>query len=184
MTQALLIIDVQAGLFLSEPAPYQASAVLLRINELVQRARAAGVAVIFIQHDGPVGSALEPECLGWQLHPGLLRGERDWLLRKTASDAFYRTELKALLDRLSVTELIVTGYASEFCVDTTIRRAASEGFDVCVVSDAHSTKDRPVLRAEQIIAHLNWLWAQLIQPQHPLRVLQAEDVQFKEFGDA
>ncbi|WP_369959704.1 cysteine hydrolase family protein [Pseudomonas benzenivorans] len=178
MKQALLIVDVQAGLFLADPPPYQAEAVLERINDLAGRARAAAVPVLYIQHDGEPGSLLEPDSLGWQLHPGLQRGAGDWLVHKTASDAFQGTELAPLLRRLGVEELFVSGYATEFCIDTLVRRAASEGFAVRLVGDAHTTKDRPVLSAEQIIAHHNWLLAQLIQPQRPVQVLSAQQVQF------
>ncbi|MET1080855.1 MAG: cysteine hydrolase family protein [Pseudomonas sp.] len=179
MGQALLIVDVQAGLFLCEPAPYQAQAVLERINGLAARARAQEVPVLYIQHDGPPGSGLEPGCLGWQLHPGLQRDERDRVVRKSACDGFLDTELALLLSELDVQELFICGYATEFCVDTLVRRAASEGFAVRLVGDAHTTKDRPVLKAEQIIAHHNWLLAELIQPQRPLQVLPAAQVVFR-----
>ena len=63
------------------------------------------------------------------------------MIGKTASDSFYRTSLEDELRRLGTTQLIVTGMQTEFCVDTTCRRALSLGFDVTLVSDAHTTKD-------------------------------------------
>ena len=52
---AVLVIDVQRGLFCTKPAPFEAEAVVARINAVMERARQAGAPVIFIQHDGEVG---------------------------------------------------------------------------------------------------------------------------------
>ena len=74
-------------------------------------------------------------------------------LRKTATDAFHRTELQALLQEQGIEQLAICGMHSEFCVDTTARRALALGYPVLLVSDAHSTNDKPHLGAVQIIAH-------------------------------
>jgi nicotinamidase-related amidase len=70
------------------------------------------------------------------------------------------------------------GYATDFCVDTTVRSAASRDYGVIVVSDCHTTKDRPVLDAERIKAHHEWMWENLICPKgvslaHSSEVVQA-----------
>jgi nicotinamidase-related amidase len=52
---AVLVIDVQRGLFCTKPAPFEAEAVVARINAVMEKARQAGAPVIFIQHDGEVG---------------------------------------------------------------------------------------------------------------------------------
>ena len=46
MSKALLVVDMQAGLFLTPPEPWRAGQVLERINRLADRARSAGVPVI------------------------------------------------------------------------------------------------------------------------------------------
>ena len=175
--RALVVIDVQAGLFAVTPGPFDASGVLARINDLSTRARAAGCPVIFIQHDG-AAEGLEPGSPGWQLDPALVREPTDLVIRKTACDAFYRSALGETLARAGVRAVVVTGYATEFCVETTVRRAASEGFDVVLVSDAHTTCDRPVLPARQVIAHHNWVLANLVQPDNPVQVRPAREVEF------
>jgi nicotinamidase-related amidase len=176
--QALVVIDVQAGLFSGPSEPHDAAGVLARINDLAMRARAAGVPVIFIQHDGLADDGLEPGAPGWRLHPLLVRTPADIVVRKTACDAFYRSALAETLARAGVREIVITGFATEFCVETTVRRAASEGFDVVLVSDAHTTGDRPVLPAWQIIAHHNWVLANLVQPDNPVQVRPASEVEF------
>ena len=65
----------------------------------------------------------------------------------------------------AIETLVIMGYATDFCVDTTVRSAASREFNVIVVAGAHTTKDRTVLAAKQIIAHHEWMWPNLICPK-------------------
>jgi nicotinamidase-related amidase len=51
--------------------------------------------------------------------------------------------------------VIITGVQTEYCVDTTCRRAYSLGYHVVLIRDAHSTYDTNTLTASQIIAHHN-----------------------------
>ncbi len=96
MKQALLVIDVQRGLFSGRCRPFDADAVVDRINSLTARARAQGAPVIFIQHEHP-GSPLEFGADNWQLEEHLVFTERDTLVRKSTPDSFLRTNLGELL---------------------------------------------------------------------------------------
>lgn len=154
LRNALLVIDVQLGLFAAAPPPFDADAVIDRINQLSERARAAAVPVVFVQHERE-GSPLAYGSDGWQLEPGLIVKDSDAIVRKTTPDAFLNTNLQSLLNAWGVTQLVITGYASEFCVDTTTRRAAALGFDVILAADAHTTHDKAHASAAQIRAHEN-----------------------------
>jgi nicotinamidase-related amidase len=59
------------------------------------------------------------------------------------------------LSTVDVKQLVVVGAQTEVCVDTTCRRAFSLGFNVTLVSDAHSTWGNDTLTADQIISHTN-----------------------------
>lgn len=154
MKMALLVIDVQRGLFDEAPRPYEADLVVDRINSLTARARSAGVPVVFVQHERKSGS-LEYGSESWQLERRLVVKEGDVTLRKTTPDAFLRTELSDLLAEWGTEQLVICGYACEFCVDTTTRRAAALGFPVLLVADAHTTHDKEHASAAQIRAHHN-----------------------------
>ncbi|MFZ0859110.1 MAG: cysteine hydrolase family protein [Candidatus Sulfotelmatobacter sp.] len=156
MKSALLIIDVQIGLVRLMPPELQ-DRVLSNISVLLSKARSSGMPVLFIQHDGPKGHPLEAETSAWKIHPSIfpLRGEP--VIRKKASDSFFETNLVEELQRREIRHLIIVGGMTEYCVDTTCRRAVTLGYDVTLAADAHLTRDTPDLTASQIIAHHNLL---------------------------
>ncbi len=154
MNTAVLVIDVQCGLFDEEPRPGQADAVVGRINAMTLRARAAGAPIIFVQHERPSGP-LAFGSPGWALEQRLHVEAGDLNLRKTTPDSFLRTGLDDLLAGLNVGRLVICGYATEFCVDTTTRRAAALGYEVVLAADAHTTHDKPHATADQIRTHHN-----------------------------
>ena len=154
MTTAVLVIDVQQGLCEGEGAAFDCDGTIARINRVTQKARVAGAPVIFIQHESTSGY-LEHGSAAWQLAKGLDVQAGDIELRKTTPDSFLRTDLEARLMGLHVTELVVCGMHSEFCVDTTARRALALGFPVILVSDAHTSAGNTAISPQQVIAHHN-----------------------------
>lgn len=173
---ALLIIDMQVGLFRDETPRHDADGVVYRINALSKVVRKNGGIVVFIQHDGVQDDPLEPGTSGWRLLPSLDRDPSDIVVNKTACDSFYDTELTAILGREGVQRLIVTGCATDFCVDTTVRAAISRDNKVVVVADGHTTTDRPYINAKSLIQHHNWLWRNLIHPKVRIEVTNMIDL--------
>jgi nicotinamidase-related amidase len=154
MKHALLIIDVQQALCSGGEAAFDIDRVVDRINSLSAKARAVGTPVFLIQHEETDGS-LQNGTEGWQLYERLIVQPGDIRVRKTTPDSFHKTELQPLLQARKVEKLIVCGLQSDFCVDSTVRRALALGYPVVLVSDAHSTVDNDVLSAAQISAHHN-----------------------------
>ncbi|UIP30025.1 cysteine hydrolase family protein [Photobacterium sp. TLY01] len=152
MKKALLVIDVQRLCFEPEPQPFEADAVVARINQLITWAREKALPVIFVQHEEP-DTEIAYQSDGWQLHRDLITSEGDVFVRKTTPDSFHNTVLKATLDRLETEQLVVCGYATDFCVDTTTRRAAVLGYEIALVSDAHTTHDKPYATGALIRQH-------------------------------
>lgn len=153
--KALLVIDVQQGLFGPEPTPARSAEVIARINDLSARARQQDVPVIFVQHEAAHGDHFRHGSDAWALDAGLVVADTDILSRKTTPDSFHHTDLADTLTARGVTHLVVCGYATEFCVDTTVRRAAALGYDITLVADAHTTHDKPHADAAAIVAHHN-----------------------------
>ncbi len=175
-TTALVIIDVQAGM-MEELGPSQVPA-LERIRSLLDRARAAGTPVVYVQHDGPSGDSLAPGSPGWPIHPAIAPREGEPVVRKRAADSFYQTRLREELEALGVTHLVVAGAQTELCVDTTCRRALSEGYDVTLAADAHMTFDGEDRTAAQIIAYHNAVLGGLPHPDHEVTVRRVDEIAF------
>ena len=159
---ALLIIDMQNGCFAGSPPRHDAAGTIARINQLAGCVRPRGP-VIFIQHTD-AREGLARDSAAWHLLDELDRAPGDVIEEKTACDAFLDTGLQPLLDRHAVTELIITGCATDFCVDTTLRSACSRGFAVTIPNDAHTTRDRPHLDARKIMEHHHSMWENLLLP--------------------
>lgn len=154
MNQALVVIDVQQGLCEGEGQAWQFAQIIDRINQVSRKARHAGVPVFFVQHEGLSGY-LTHGSREWQLADGLVNEPQDIRIRKTTPDSFLGTDLQQKLDAMSVKELAICGMHTEFCVDTTIRRALALGYPVILLEDAHTSAGNKALSAEQVIAHHN-----------------------------
>ena len=107
-----------------------------------------------MQHSGS-GGYLEHGTDAWALPPALHVAPGDHFVDKATPDAFNHTVLADLLRRLAVNELVVCGMHTEFCVDTTVRRALAHGYPVVLVSDGHTSNGNRHLTAAQVIAHHN-----------------------------
>ncbi len=153
--KALMVIDVQVGMFDESDPVYVGDNLLNTIKTLISNARQKGVTVIYVQHNGEPGDLLEPRTAGWAIHPELSRIEGDVIIPKNTPDAFHQTKLHQILLDKGINRLFLAGIQTEVCVDTTCRRAFSMGYNVNLIQDAHSTWNRGELTARQIIAHHN-----------------------------
>ncbi len=118
---------------------------------LARWVRANGGLVVWVQHDGPPGDVLERETEGWHILPALERRAEDETVSKTAHDAFLGTRLETLLRGRFCDRVIITGWATDFCVDTTVRSCTARGFKTWAAADGHTLADRPHLPATKII---------------------------------
>lgn len=156
MADALLIIDMQTGLYDGPEKPFERERVLDTINQLIQRARAAHAPIFVARHTGPAGSPIAAGSPFWQLWPALdVDAARDQLFDKTRPSCFLGTDLAQQLHTAQVKQLVIAGMKTQFCIDTTCRVAVELGFGVLLPEDAHTCMDTPALKAEAIIEHHN-----------------------------
>jgi nicotinamidase-related amidase len=147
----LIVIDAQVGLIKGCEGIVDAEKVLDNINALIRKARSLKVPVLFVQ-DSDVG---DPGSHEWQIDPRLDAKEGDLRVEKSVCDAFHETSLKSMLNKHGLKHLVLTGFKTEYCVDTTVRRAPSEGFCITLVSDGHGTNHNAGLSAQQIVDYHN-----------------------------
>ncbi|MFE7337961.1 cysteine hydrolase family protein [Streptomyces griseus] len=173
---ALLVVDMQQALV---AIAHRASGTVAAIAGLQARARAAGAPVVFAQQRD---EELEPGTDGWRIVPELAPAPGESVVPKAAPDSFLDTELDAILRARGITEVVVTGFATEICVESTARQALSRGYDVVLVADGHTTSVRPdsgpYAAPEASVAHHNEIYRNLRFPGRRVRVLRAAEVEF------
>ncbi len=154
---ALVVIDTQVGMFETPGLPPVPNGeVLLRnIEGLIRRAREADVAVVHVRHGEGPGDPLERGTEGWNIHPRVAPNGGEPVVDKETPDSFLRTTLGEELEFRGIGRLVLAGMQTEYCVDTTCRRAFGLGYDVTLAADAHGTFDGDHLTAAQIVAHHN-----------------------------
>lgn len=170
----LLVIDMQEGL-LRGAAKRDLLGVVERINRLAARVRGRGGVVVFVQHAGPAGDDFEPHTPGWRLLSSLEVEPSDRIVGKTLNDAFFDTPLHADLTALHPDRVLIAGWATDLCVDASVRSAVALGWEVVVVADCHTVSDRPHLDATDVIEHHHWIWTNLLAP-HPVRIAREADL--------
>lgn len=152
--RALVIVDVQLEYVESA---FNGTGTVQTLTDLRDRAVAAGVPVVQIQHREPDFGPGRP---GWELAIPPARSER--VLVKDESDAFDGTGLAELLRADGASTLVIGGFSTEYCVDSTVRSALGRDFDVLVPGDGHTTAATGgVLPPDQVIAHHNHVFAGL-----------------------
>lgn len=152
---ALLVIDMQLGNFQGPDPVYDREKLLSKVQRLIGKACDEGVPIFYVQNKGSKGDPDEIGTPGWEIHPTIVPKEGDVVIEKETPDAFHKTTLHQKLKSKGIEKLVITGLQTEYCIDTTCRRAYSLGYDVVLVKDAHSTWDSSNLTAEQIIGHHN-----------------------------
>jgi nicotinamidase-related amidase len=165
----ILIVDMQVGL-LEDGAKHDLAGVVARINALTEVVRKKSGKAVWIRHCGKPGDGFETGTPGWAFLPDLKRRDDDIVIEKTLNDPFADTTLRDILRGIAPSRVFITGWATDFCVDATVRSTVSNNHDVVVVSDAHTVSDRPHLAARSVIQHHHWLWKNLI----PNRTIQIE----------
>jgi len=172
---ALLVVDVQVGVV---AAAHERDAVVANIAGLVDRARAAQVPVIWVQH---TESHLPKGSDRWRIVPELTPDAADALIEKGYGDAFEGTRLETTLSRLAVGRLVVVGAQTDQCIRATLHGALVRGYDATLVSDAHTTEDATRWGAPppgQVIAHTNLYWTHETAPGRVGGTVATKDLDF------
>jgi nicotinamidase-related amidase len=172
---ALLVIDVQNGVM---AGAFERDRVIANIRALVERARAAGSPVVWIQHSN---DDLRPGTDGWQYVPELRRDESEPLVHKMYGDSFEETDLETVLAERGVGRVVVTGAQTDACIRSTLHGAFVRGYDVTLVQDAHTAEDLTEYGApspDQVIAHTNLYWEWQSAPGRAGRTVETAAVEF------
>ena len=172
---ALLVIDVQNGVV---GEAHDRDAVVGNVATLVEKARASGTPVVWVQHSGDdLAQGSEP----WQYVRELQQGAAEPVVHKRYGDSFEDTDLEDVLAAAGVGHLVVAGAQTDECIRSTIHGAFTRGYDVTLVGDAHTTEDLTEYGAPppaQVIAHTNLYWNYHAAPGRTAGVVDTAEVAF------
>ena len=140
MKRALFVIDVQNEYFDGAmPVSYPQGS-FPNILRAMDAAASAGIPVCVIQHTAPDGQRVfQKNTHSWELHPEVARRPRDKLIEKRFPGSFTGTPLHQWLESQMIDRIVITGYMTQMCCDTTARQACHEGYPVEFLSDATGT---------------------------------------------
>jgi nicotinamidase-related amidase len=172
---ALMVIDVQNGVV---SGAHARDSVVANIGSLVDKARKEGVPVVWVQHSD---EGLAKGSADWEYVPELKRDESETLVHKSFGDSFEGTELEDVLATAKVGRLVVSGAQTDACIRSTIHGAFARGYDVTLVSDAHTTEDQTEWGApspDKVIAHTNLYWQHQSAPGRTAGISETKDVSF------
>ena len=173
---ALLIVDVQKGVVAGN---HGRDDVVANIARLVEKARGAGVPVIWVRHNSKEFAAGSE---GWGIVDELDPKDGEPIIDKRYGDAFEDTALEKVLAHLGAGRLVVVGAQSDGCIRSTIHGAFARGYDVTLISDAHTTEDLSQWGApppDQVIAHTNLYWTYQSAPGREALVAKTAEVDFE-----
>lgn len=175
----LLIVDFQVGVVADK---WDVPRVGANIAVAVERARAQGVPVIWVQHeddDLPRGSP------AWQFAPELVPAEGEFRVDKRHNSAFEETALEAELARLGATHIVLAGAATTWCIRSAAYAALERGYDLTLLKDAHTTGDiargdGTSVEARGIVDDLNVAMTWLDYPGRRSQTANAAEMTFRQ----
>jgi len=139
MKKALVIIDVQNIYFSGKMRVSYPPGSLTNILKAMDHAAVAGIPIIVVQHVSSSMALFKRGSEEWKLHPEVARRKHDLLIEKTMPGSFTGTELESWLKTGGVGTIVIAGYMTQMCCDTTARHAVHLGFAVEFLSDATGT---------------------------------------------
>lgn len=168
MATTLLLIDLQRNM-LEPPEQVPGAARLIRaVAELLERARAAGVPIVHVRHNGAEDASDFPGTPGWELYHAPMEGEA--IVDKFAADAFAETALAQLIPAGS--RVVTAGLASDHCVRATVLSGLRQGYAMGLVRGAHGAYDEAGKAGEtiekEVERELREAGAELLEPRTPL----------------
>jgi nicotinamidase-related amidase len=172
---ALLVVDMQQTVVKDAHAR---DVVVSNVRSLVEKARRERVPVVWVQHSD---EQLARGSTEWRIVDELVRADDEPLIEKSYGDAFEATDLETVLSQLGVGRLIVVGAETDACIRSTLHGALVRGYDVTLVSDAHTTNDQTAWGApppDQVIVHTNLYWSYQTAPGRNAGTVETTSVDF------
>jgi nicotinamidase-related amidase len=173
----LLVVDVQVGVMRES---WDSPRIVKNVARAVDRARAHGVPVMWVQHtneDLVYGSA------EWEWVPELKLAEGESLIHKRFNSSFEETTLEEELAKRGATHIALAGAATNWCIRATAYGALDRGYDLTLIEDAHTTETMELdngvrIEAANVVRELNIAMTWLNYPGRTNGTATSEEIDF------
>jgi len=154
---ALIVVDVQTALFNGNL--YKKQMVINNIKCLISTARNCGTEIIYVRHQDTDGGELEYGAEGWQILDEVAPISKERIFDKQYNSAFVKTNFRQYLDSRKITELVLVGLQTEYCIDATCKSAFEHGYHVIIPEETNTTFDNEYLSGEKLYEFFNYrIW--------------------------
>lgn len=119
---------------------------------LLRRARDAGIPIFHVQHDSGVGSPYDIAARIGRISDEVAPRAGESVITKHHPNSFIETDLEQQLRAAGKTDLVLAGFMTHMCVNSTARGAFNLGFRPTVVAAATATRDLPAVGGEIVTA--------------------------------
>lgn len=172
-----IVVDTQRGVIAGKRGTER---VVRNITEAAARARSVGMTVVWVQHED---DTLVKGSETWSLAEGLTPLEGDLFIGKRYNSSFEETELDAILRKRGIRTVILAGAATNWCIRATAYGALDRGYNLVILSDAHTTGNLdipggPSIPAEFLIAELNVALGNVEYPGRTSRAIKTDEFVF------
>jgi len=178
----LLVVDVQVGVMRNA---WDSPRIIKNIGVAVEKARRSSVPIIWVQHSDAELVYNSPD---WKLVPELSPAEGEIQIHKQFNSSFEQTPLEETLARLGVTQIVLAGAATNWCIRATAYGALDRGYDLILIKDAHTTETIDIengikIEAINIIRELNIAMTWLSYPSRTNSTVSVDEIDFAVLGN-
>lgn len=125
---------------------------LARAAELLARARSLHIPIVHIMHDAGTGSPYDIRAEIGRIADPVAPDPGEPVVVKNYPNAFVATDLDARLKEAGITDLVLAGFMTHMCVNSTARGAFNLGYRPTVVASATATRDLPSISGRIVSA--------------------------------
>jgi nicotinamidase-related amidase len=140
---ALVIIDIQNDYFPGGKMELEAAdAAAAQAASALKKFRDQGLPIVHVRHLSvrPGSTFFIPGTAGAEIREAVKPKEGETVVEKNFPNAFRNTQLKEILEKHQIKQLVVAGMMTHMCVDASVRQAADLGYKVTLLADACATR--------------------------------------------
>jgi nicotinamidase-related amidase len=148
MKYAMIVVDVQQALV--NEGLYDKDSFIANIQDMLQFGREKNIEVIYVRHDDGEGEELTKGVPGFEIYEEIEPEDGEIVFDKSYNSIFNKTGLREYLKEKHITNLIIMGLQTEYCIDATLKAGIEHGYRMIVPIGTITTRDNGEFTAKQL----------------------------------